>query len=474
MRPVDTARSRIVLFGTPFYVTEDLADVPVVANNIADLAAIFTDPRLGGFPYDNCMIVPADAAVGEIGDLLVKAAEEAEDLLLFYYAGHGLLSPRRRELYLSVASTIPGSRVEFTALAFESVRNACLESRAVNRAVILDSCFSGRAIGETLASTEDEVLGQIHVSGTFTLTSAPANRAALILDGEQHTAFTERMLEFLSNGSAEAGPMLSFRDIYLYLYDRFMAEGLPIPQQRGTETADRLGLVRNRAVLATTGVESQSTSTDPASTSNNNSTSTSLSGSFIKGLEHGFAVARKYRNSPQAKAQAASGSMGWPADFIVDSQGTANAVRNMKSYIGGRKGEEPLELVPKFGFLERTYWSTRRISGWLVALAGILLSVNNIVLSLWIVFGPASDKWLWLLVPSVPLVFSAGFSHVATIPGIGFNLVSFLAYASCAVGSAMAIGHRQLGFLSPSVLVLFEFAVVMTSCIKAGRAISVP
>lgn len=245
VRAVDPARSRIVLVGTPAYDDPALPDVPLVANNVSGVAEVLTDPDLGGFSAAHCMVAPARADVAQIGDLLHEAADEAEDLLLFYYSGHGLLGPLRQELYLSLAGTKP-NRLAFTALDFDAIRDACSTSRARSRVVILDCCFSGRAIGETLAAIDETILGQIHVSGTYTLTSAPANRTALILPGEQYTAFTGRMLELLRAGSQAAGPLLSLGDIYRHLRARLSAEGLPVPQQRGTQTADLLGLVRNR------------------------------------------------------------------------------------------------------------------------------------------------------------------------------------------------------------------------------------
>ena len=245
-REQQLAGSRAVLIGTPAYDDPGLPDVPTVANNVADLAAVLTDPDLGGFDPMHCVVAPARSDIGQIGDLLMDAAAEAEDLLLLYYSGHGLLGPLRRELYLSLARTKP-DRLPFTALPFEAVRDACLASRARNRVVILDSCFSGRAIGETLTGTSEAVLGQIDVTGTYTLTSAPANRVALSLPGERHTAFTGRMLDLLRTGSASAGPFLSLGDIFRHLYAQHLAEGLPVPQQRGTATADLFGLVRNAA-----------------------------------------------------------------------------------------------------------------------------------------------------------------------------------------------------------------------------------
>lgn len=261
VRAVDPQRSRIVLLGTPAYHDEDLPDVPQVSANLADLAAVFTDPDVGGFPAENCVTAPAGASVHEIGDLLHQAAEQAEDLLLFYYAGHGVLG-RGGELYLSLHHTRL-LRPEYSALRFETVRGTFLDSPAANRAVIVDCCYSGRAIGPTLGADQQAALGQLEISGTYTLASAPPNSLALVRPDERHTAFTGRLLNLLHEGSEEAGDPLSLGEIYRHLHARLRADGLPVPQQRGTATADLLGLVRNQHPASTSPTPDSDAHTPP-------------------------------------------------------------------------------------------------------------------------------------------------------------------------------------------------------------------
>lgn len=247
MRIVDPGRSRVVLVGAPVYDDPLLPDVPQVGRNLVDLAAVLTDPDLGGFPEWHCVAAGADASVERVGDLLEESAAQAEDLLLFYFAGHGAVGPRG-ELYLCLRGT-RWRNPAYSALRFETVRDTFLHpsTRAANRVVILDCCFSGRAIGATLAGPAGATLAdELEISGTYTLTAVPSNSRALVRDGEAHTAFTGRLLALLREGSEQAGEVLSFGDIYRHLHARLRAEGLPLPQQRGTATADLLGLVRNR------------------------------------------------------------------------------------------------------------------------------------------------------------------------------------------------------------------------------------
>ncbi|WP_371630170.1 tetratricopeptide repeat protein [Streptomyces sp. NBC_00341] len=244
-RGIDPARSRIVLLGSAAYEDEQLADVPQITANLRDLAAVLTDPGLGGFPAEVCVTVPPGATGREIGQVLHRAADEAEDLLLFYFAGHGIPLGRSHELYLALHDTAMDA-VEYSALRFDTVRGTFLGSRARNRVIILDSCFSGRAIGTTLSAGQQEVLGQLDIRGTYTLASAPPNSTALVLPDEAHTAFTGRLLALLREGAPHTGPLITMQDIYRTLWSRFTAERLPLPQQRGTENADQLGLVLNR------------------------------------------------------------------------------------------------------------------------------------------------------------------------------------------------------------------------------------
>jgi hypothetical protein len=245
IRAVDPARSRIVLVGAPFYDDPQLPDVPQVSRNLADLSAVLTDPAVGGFPAGHCVLADPDMSVEHVGDLLEQAASQAEDLLLFYFAGHGLVGPRG-ELYLGLRRTRFGNPA-FSAVRFETVRDAFLElgARAANRVVILDSCFSGRAIGLTLGSVADTLADELEINGTYTLTSAPPNSVAMVRAGEVHTAFTGRLISLLSGGDERLGDLMSLGDIYRRLHARLLADGLPLPQQRGTATADLLGLVRN-------------------------------------------------------------------------------------------------------------------------------------------------------------------------------------------------------------------------------------
>lgn len=101
----DTGRSRAVLVGVGRY--QVLGDLGSVHNNLPALARSLRDERLWGLPLGNCVVVEDPAWATDVLDPIAQAAREATDTLLLYYAGHGLVDPRRGELHLALVGSDP-------------------------------------------------------------------------------------------------------------------------------------------------------------------------------------------------------------------------------------------------------------------------------------------------------------------------------------------------------------------------------
>lgn len=241
----DPATSAAVLLGSSRFDHDDLTNLPAVTNNLVDLAAILTHPAGTGLPATRCTVLADPRGVAEVGALLQDSAEQAEDMLLWYYAGHGVLDDNG-ELYL----TLPGSnprQLWSTALPLARIREVLAKARAKNRVLILDCCFSGRAIDGFMSAPNSLVAGQLDIDGTYTLTATPANSLALSPSGATHTAFTGALVTALREGIPDEQPLLSLGAVYRHLLWTFRDRGQPQPQQRGTRTADQLALAPNRS-----------------------------------------------------------------------------------------------------------------------------------------------------------------------------------------------------------------------------------
>jgi hypothetical protein len=233
-----------VLIGSGTFVSDSLSDYPAISDSISGMASVLTSANGLSLPSAHCTVVPENADARDVGRTLHAASRAATDLLVIYYAGHGIVG-KRGELYLALADT-DHQWLNLSALAFEDVKEFCTDSRAHRRLVVLDCCYSGRAIGDPLSSAMAEILDKVSISGTFTLTAAPANREALVIPGERYTAFTGRLLSLLNDGDPCGPEFWTLDEIYLRLRTSLLSENLPEPQRSGTKTIDKLPIARNR------------------------------------------------------------------------------------------------------------------------------------------------------------------------------------------------------------------------------------
>jgi putative AlgH/UPF0301 family transcriptional regulator len=251
-RLADPAASRVVLVGGARYT--HLRALPTVANNVDELAAIFTDPELWGLPAGNCTVVRDPQSPQDIDTALAVAAGSVrpDGLLLFYFAGHGLIDPLTGALHLAVTGT-NRNMVHSTATPFEWVRRWFLNAPAGARVVILDCCYSGRAtegMGEPAA-----IADEVEIDRTCVLVAAPANRTALAPPGERFTAFTGVLIDVMRAGLPGGPALLDMDTLYRRAEQTQHARNRPLPQLRARNGGERIPLVRNLAAVAGAGDE---------------------------------------------------------------------------------------------------------------------------------------------------------------------------------------------------------------------------
>jgi hypothetical protein len=217
-----------VLIGTSKYADAKLPNLPAVGRTIVGLAAAFTDPACGVTSRDHCTVLRDVGDIPLLGRQLRSATSGAEDLLLVYYAGHGLVGSRRHDLYLGLP-TSEWAEPQFNSLEYDKMRSAVLDSTAAVKIIILDCCFSGRVVSETMSDSVTELAGQLEVDGTYVLTSAQRDQVALIRPGEKYTAFTGRFIQLLQQGVPGGPEFLTIDDLYRQLLLKMKAEGLRSP-----------------------------------------------------------------------------------------------------------------------------------------------------------------------------------------------------------------------------------------------------
>jgi glycine betaine/choline ABC-type transport system substrate-binding protein len=245
----DYARSRAILVGTSEYADESFGSLPAAANSLKGLSEILVDDRLCGWPAERVTTLLNPGNGPQLVMSLREWAQDTEEVLLLYYVGHGTISPSG-ELCL----TLPGTEFnhpDITGIEYRHIRSALLDSPARIKIVILDCCFSGRAI-EALCSEKD-IADVADIRGAYTLTASDQAAHVPPLPEQAHncTSFTGEFLDLIRTGVPDGPEMLTLSMIYSHLRARLQGRQLPTPNQRGIDMAGELAFSRNGALLST-------------------------------------------------------------------------------------------------------------------------------------------------------------------------------------------------------------------------------
>jgi acyl carrier protein len=243
----DFPRSRAVLVGSARYQSPGLPDLEQVANNVSRLGALLAGPA-SGFASEHCALLVDPGSRDEVLAALSASAKQADDVLLFYFAGHGQLVGRQVELHLS----LPNTDVDhpYTAVAYRDVAEIVMSAKATVKIVVLDCCYSGRA---TMATSDDlaAAIAHVDVEGTYVVASTSPTRPSIVEDDAEFTAFTGSLINIVENGDKEAAELLSMDHLYKAVATAMRKRNFPPPSQQNKNTAAGIALFRNATPTVT-------------------------------------------------------------------------------------------------------------------------------------------------------------------------------------------------------------------------------
>ncbi|MEU7886369.1 YDG/SRA domain-containing protein [Microbispora bryophytorum] len=236
-------KSRAVLIGVSGY--EQLTPLPAVANNLTALKELFLAPDLCGLPPEYVTVVHNPSDLYDLVHPIREAVEAAEDMLLVYYAGHGIINPDGEGLLLSTASSDRDNT--YLSVNYGYIRSQLRVSRARRIIVILDCCYSGRALD--YMGLDDAPAIQLanvaELSGTYLMAASSENEPAK--SGETYTAFSGEFIKLVREGIPEASNLLTLGTLFEHIDVALRDAGHQTPQQREKDRGGALPVFRNRA-----------------------------------------------------------------------------------------------------------------------------------------------------------------------------------------------------------------------------------
>jgi ABC-type amino acid transport substrate-binding protein len=240
----DYARSRAILIGTANHRDPGFPALPAADNSLSALRDVLVDGDLCGWPADRVTVLADPTDVSRLSQTLRRLARATDEVLLVYFVGHGVIL-RRGQLCLVLSDT-DAEDPDITGLEFARLRETLLDSPARVKIVVLDCCYSGRAI-EALAG--EGLADYVDTAGVYTL--AASDQVAHVVPLEQQegnaTSFTGELVNLIRTGIPDLEEWLTLGRLYPQLRRRLDRRGLPTPNRRGTDTVDEFPFTRNAA-----------------------------------------------------------------------------------------------------------------------------------------------------------------------------------------------------------------------------------
>jgi uncharacterized caspase-like protein len=184
-----------------------LNPLPAAVKDVEAMRRILVNPEMGGIAEGDITVLK-NPQRQEMEEAIYRlfANRQKDDLLLFYFSGHGIKDDSGK-LYLSTRFTRKenGKLIKPSAVAASFLHETINESRSQRQVLILDCCFSG-AIAKGMTVKDD---GTVHVQeqlggkGRAILTSSNSTQYSFGQEGSDLSVYTQYLVEGIEKGAAD-------------------------------------------------------------------------------------------------------------------------------------------------------------------------------------------------------------------------------------------------------------------------------
>lgn len=220
-----------------------LENLLTVKNSVEKISDILTDKMTTDFLPQNVHCIKR----GNNTDILIKLKEicdKSTDTLLVYYCGHGL--PGETADLILTADNTRVSNKEISGILWNDFKELIEQSRAKNKIIILDCCYSGLATSSL--GLNETGADHLQISGSYLITAVKGiNKASADLEKE-YTRFSGIFIRILLNGIRGKGILLSIENIYAEAVKKSIDIDInKIPDKKITGSTGEFKLVYNKS-----------------------------------------------------------------------------------------------------------------------------------------------------------------------------------------------------------------------------------
>ncbi len=244
------SNTKVLIIGNGKFEDDQISEIPNISVNNKELVDLFSNDLLFPGIESEKIISLENKKSREITRSLTNFTENAseKDCIVIYLSGHGIVSTVDFKLYFPAKDT--GSKfIDDEGISIESLKSRLRSSRATSKILVLDCCFSGRAIDGTMSS---DIVSQTittnvleSVSGTYIMTSACQDRPSLYDPKNKNipTNFTSKFISSIRDGIDNQKDSLEIGDIFNAI--KSLVKTGPTPQASSLNDADKIPLGRN-------------------------------------------------------------------------------------------------------------------------------------------------------------------------------------------------------------------------------------
>ena len=217
---------KVILMGVSKYTDKNVTDVPNIRTNINLLKKTLINNSFVGVPNENVFVSLNKSKIDiekELTTFIDNTSDE--DTLIIYYSGHGFVSGRNSELYLSTRDTNL-TQLESTGISTNNFVKIINLSNSKRKIVILDSCHSGY-IHNSIENSKynNEKLFVISSSSRDNPSYYPINSK------NSPTYFTGELINVLRNSNENGESKLTLNNLFNKVNSSLKKQNLPLSQK---------------------------------------------------------------------------------------------------------------------------------------------------------------------------------------------------------------------------------------------------